>query len=426
MRTTSAGCLAWMCALATMVAAPPSRGQEAAVEFARTHATPLAGIEPGSNVEDLAVIERAIGSARVIAYSEGWHASHEFLAFRNRLFVHLVERGMVTAYAGETGFTDAVAADDYILGRTPFSDEAARAVFAWGTRPMLENRQLIEWMRAYNARPTTSRPLRFYGVDLTGGVDFKRASLAVDAVLAYVRTVDAAWSQDIEKRLKPHVARFNTLDYPSLSPAERAELTLAIGDIERLFASQRLVWIARSSALGYERAARNAAVVRQLNDAFRARLDAAVHLPPKHVDREPGMAENLRWVLEREGPQGRVFFFAQVGHHAKTWPTVDAARRPPVGAYLHSMLSDEMIVIAGLWGGGEVGPADGPFRPLPPMQVGVYGALDKVLPQVAGPLFFLDLREMPPLQTDAFEGKAADFFDAVVFFREIGPLHRYR
>lgn len=401
-------------------------GVAAPMQWAKQRAVTLDGIElHESDNADLAPILVAAGNARVVGFSEGWHKAHEFLAFRNRLFAYLVEHGGVTAYAGETGFTDAVAVDDYVLGRTEFSEAAVRGVFAWEQEPIAENRELVEWLRAHNAKPTTQRPVRFYGIDMTGAQRFKRAPMAVEAVLDYLAMVDGAMSRQFSDRFRPRLRRFNAEDYPSLASTDRDAVTLAIGDLQRQFESNRLAWIEKSSALSFERAYRNAVVVRQLNDMFRT--TSSRNLGSGYSDREPGMSENLRWVLEQEGAAGRVFLFEQVGHLARMGTRTGPHSRPPLGAYLHTLLGRDYWVIAGLWGEGSIGRVGEGTRDVPPMQVGVFGPLTEVLMSVERPLFFLDLRQMPPLrQQQEFSGRAADYFDAAVFFRSISPLHAYR
>ena len=58
-------------------------------------------------------------------WGEAMHDTHEHLAFRNRLFEFLVEQMGFTAIAVETGYSESVAADDYVCriwhGRTAAS-----------------------------------------------------------------------------------------------------------------------------------------------------------------------------------------------------------------------------------------------------------------------------------------------------------------
>ncbi len=66
------------------------------------------------------------------------HETHEYFAFRNRLFEFLVEEMGFTAIGLETGYSESVAADDYVLGRAEASDAACTSVFSWSDAPILE------------------------------------------------------------------------------------------------------------------------------------------------------------------------------------------------------------------------------------------------------------------------------------------------
>src|SRR5262245_7182829 len=122
----------------------PAALAEASV-WAASHAIPFATWEPRSGFADLQPLKKIIGTSRVVAFGEGMHATHEYLAFRNRLFEFLVERMGFTSIAAETGYTESIAADDYVLGRRADRREAAGAVFSWASAPSAENAQLLDW-----------------------------------------------------------------------------------------------------------------------------------------------------------------------------------------------------------------------------------------------------------------------------------------
>src|SRR5882724_5961172 len=90
-------------------------------------------------------------AAHVVAFGEPMHGAHEPLAFRNRLFRFLVERMGFTAIALESGFTESISARPFIEGGEGDAETAAQNGFASGLQRYLENRELIQWMRDYNA-----------------------------------------------------------------------------------------------------------------------------------------------------------------------------------------------------------------------------------------------------------------------------------
>jgi erythromycin esterase len=149
--------------------------------------------------------------------------------------------------------------------------------------------------------------------------------------------------------------------------------------------------------------------------------------------RGAAMADNIRWVLGREGPTGRILVYAHNGHvkNASTeggfWSDVE---RPAtvMGQHLRSLLGDDMVII------GISSARNGDGLPAASLEA---DSLDAALARVGAPLFLLDLRtartdravaawlaERRPLRTNfsAFltmsPGAA---FDAIVFIDTLTP-----
>jgi erythromycin esterase len=223
------------------------------------------------------------------------------LAFRNRLFEFLVQEMGFTAIAAETGYSESVAADDYVLGRKVERHKAATAAFSWARWPSEENAQLLDWMNAQNVRSGTNRPLRFYGLDLSGGRNgtFTEARLAVDAALQYLRMVDREREEQLRHAFDPLLDRFNTAGYPSLTQQQRDALSGPLADVFATFERDHIRFVRASSAAEYHGAYQYAVVARQLDMNFRAQTRFDVQ-----PLRDSSMARNLLWVLEREGPKG--------------------------------------------------------------------------------------------------------------------------
>jgi erythromycin esterase len=141
-------------------------------------------------------------------------------------------------------------------------------------------------------------------------------------------------------------------------------------------------------------------VARQLDALFRASPSAfdpdapQVDFAPAFNARDAAMADNLRWVLEREGPQGRVLVFAHNWHVGKETRALKKASPehfpggPPIsmGEHLASMLENEIVVLGFTFGQGnqesECPPADST-------------SMDGTLASFELPLFVLDLRAAP-------------------------------
>ncbi|WP_129775007.1 erythromycin esterase family protein [Peristeroidobacter soli] len=156
---------------ASAAAATPAEANEATA-WAAAHAVALPPDIDALTANDLGALTRIVGSARVVGLGEGTHGAHEFLIVRNRVFQYLVEELGFTAIVAETHPVHAQLADAYVQGEGKLSDAAVEGVFSanrtfsWRERPLLENYQLLEWMRNYNAACEPSRRIHFYGMDL--------------------------------------------------------------------------------------------------------------------------------------------------------------------------------------------------------------------------------------------------------------------
>src|SRR3954454_23212178 len=105
------------------------------------------------------VIKSLSGSVRLLGFGEAMHGSEDILKLRNRLFQRLVSAYGFTSIALESSFPRARMVNEFVAGLGPPSYEALQDTgFSHGFGRSEANRQLVEWMREYNAR--TSNPIK--------------------------------------------------------------------------------------------------------------------------------------------------------------------------------------------------------------------------------------------------------------------------
>lgn len=165
--------------------------------------------------------------------------------------------------------------------------------------------------------------------------------------------------------------------------------------------------------------------------------------------RDIAAAENLRWVLEREGREGRVFVFAHNSHVAK-WrilPADEDQLHSAMGEFIHPLVGEDMVVIGSLYHQGETRDwlglfgFDNELHPVPPSTP---ASVNAVMARVGMPRFLLDLRKLPDtgavnkwfaeprpvrninVREEYNQIKPASAFDALLFVKEISPLHERR
>ena len=105
-------------------------------------------------------------AVEMLGFGEALHGGEDILILRNRLFQHLVEAHGYSAIAIESSFPRAHLVNEYLAGGGQTSYEAVQdSGFSHGFGRLDANRELVEWMRHYNADPTHPIKLQFYGFD---------------------------------------------------------------------------------------------------------------------------------------------------------------------------------------------------------------------------------------------------------------------
>lgn len=167
------------------VAAGPSLAAQAPTGDARVqwldrYATPLVTTDPTRPVDDLAGLRPVARDARIVGLGESTHGSREQFQVKHRAVRFLVERMGFRTLALEEDFGSGVAIDRYVA--TGVGDPRALVVgtgSVWATEEMLD---LVEWLRAFNARRPAADQVRFVGTDL-----HQIRQLSFDEVRNYTR-----------------------------------------------------------------------------------------------------------------------------------------------------------------------------------------------------------------------------------------------
>ncbi|MBS0419898.1 MAG: erythromycin esterase family protein [Proteobacteria bacterium] len=429
----AAGGAAW--AEADVVSDGSSTQREAFVQWARKRAVPV-----DDSVHEWTSMDALVGSARVVALGETAHGAHEPLAFRNRLFEHLIDERGFTAIALETGLCESQRVHDFVLGGAGDAKQVAHEGFSWGFGEFGENVELIQWLRQYNADAHHARKIHFYGIDMCGGdnAEFRSARVAFERVMTFLEHVAPEQAARSHREADSLLGHLTSQTYRQLTPIERERLRALVGGWLALFPSERAKFIAASSQSEFEWALRDVIMAQQIEAALAAwPLDN----PPDGVSpdlykvvniRDTAMAENVKWVLEQEGAAGRLLLFAHNAHimNATTrggmWKIY---REQPVamGRHLRRLLGPAMVIMgvsSAHTGGG-----------LPTMKLASDG-IDSTLAELRLARFFLDLRGPTPALVGRWLNEPKplsigyvtenivvprEAFDALVYFDELTP-----
>lgn len=348
-----------------------------------------------------AAIDRLIDSlddsVELLGFGEALHGGEDILILRNRLFQRLVEVHGYSAIAIESSFPRAHLVNEYIAGRGPALYEAVQdSGFSHGFGRLDANRELVEWMRWYNADPSHRVKLRFYGFDSPTKMTFSDSPRQVlYFVLDYLASVDIASSQEHRERIDALLGQDSDWENPDammdpaksigLSPAA-TELRIEVEDLIMELRIRRPELMAKSDKSRYLEAMHYATVARQLlnyHAGLARKSESGERLVRGLGIRDLMMADNLAYMVSRECDRGKVLVFAHNSHLQRgkaQWQLgTDLLIWWPAGAQLNEIFGPRYVVIGS---GIGVSEANGIAQP-------ENGALEARLTNAPGPVRFV-------------------------------------
>lgn len=349
-----------------------------------------------------AAVEQMIGSSgdsvALLGFGEALHGGEELLILRNRLFQRLVEAYGYSAIAIESSFPRGTTINEYVLGRGPASYEEVReTALSHGFGMFEANRELVEWMRHYNADPAHQRKLQFYGFDSPTDMSADSPRQTLHVALDYLSSVDEALGQEYRDRIDPLLGQ----DAAWENPAAAFDPTQAIGrspeasalrvETEDLISELRVRrpgLVAKSDESRYLEAVHFAVVARQLLHYHAALAQTSEKRQAILLGiRAAMMAENLVYIASREQGRGNILIFAHNSHLKRgkvqwQWGN-ETVIWWPVGSHLHELFGRRYAVI-----GSAVGesPANGIGQP-------EVGTLEARFASTPGPMRFIPTQQ---------------------------------
>lgn len=131
-----------------------------------TVARPIRSVAADAQDGDFSWLEELARGARLIGAGEGSHGTAEHFQLKDRLFRELVEQHGFTVFAIEADFDDGYEVDRFVRGEGPNDPDAATRAFDFWTWKTQEVRDLLVWMRGYNATRGEKPELRVVGIDM--------------------------------------------------------------------------------------------------------------------------------------------------------------------------------------------------------------------------------------------------------------------
>jgi len=300
-------------------------------------------------------------SVKLLGLGEALHGGEDILMLRNRLFQRLVEKHGYSAIAMESSFPRARLVNEYVAGRGPASYDALReAGFSHGFGRLEANRELVEWMRAYNAEGAHCAKLQFYGFDSPTEMMFSDSPRQVmHFVLDYLASIDSASGEEQRLRIDQLLGQDSDWENPAammdptksigLSPAATA-LRIETEDLIAQLQMRRPELVAKSDEASYLEAMHYATLARWLLNYHAALAQKSNNRLVQGLGlRDAMMADNLAYAVAHERGRGKVLAFAHNSHLQRKkaeWQLgTDLLTWWPAGAHLHEILGPSYAVI---------------------------------------------------------------------------------
>ena len=351
------------------------------------------------------IISSLDGAVELLGFGEALHGGEDILILRNLLFQRLVEKHGYSAIAIESSFSRVRVVNDYVAGHSRASyEEIKNTGFSHGFGSLEANRELVEWMREYNADPSHHVKLRFYGFDSPTEMmyaDSPRKLLLF--VLDYLTSIDSIGGKYHKDRIEPLLGNDPEWENPAAAMDPKlsvglsqsaTELRIETEDLISELMERRPELVAESDKSQYLEVVQYAMLARQLLNyhAISAR-DSENRLVRLLGIRDTMMAENLLYIVSRERSRGKVLAFAhnshlqrgkahmQLGPHSLTWW--------PAGSHLKEMFGPRYVVIGSAVGVSE---GNGISQPEP-------GTLEALLAGLPGSVSFIETHKGHGLPT---------------------------
>ena len=333
----------------------------------------------------------------------------------------MVETHGYSAIAIESSFPRAHITNEYVLGRGPKSyEEIQDTGFGQGFGQLEANRELVEWMKEYNADPTHKVKLRFYGFDIpTGTIGIASPRQVLYFVLDYLSSIDKDKTKDQRERIEKLLGQDSDWENPAahmdptksigLSPNATA-LRIETEDLISELQARRPELVEKSGKDSFLEALQHVKVARGLLN-FHASMAKTAGYAQRLGIRDVLQADNLLSVVSRERDRGKIFAFAHNSHLKKgkaEWQLgMELVTWWPAGSQLNEIIGEGYAVIGTVVG---ISDENGIGKP-------EEGTLEARLTATGGPMRFI-----PTHRGKGFQPRKSQIYQSALAARKIQPI----
>jgi len=284
---------------------------QSAVDWLKGAASPITTTDPTASLSDLEPLKQMIGAAHLVGLGEGTHGTREFFQMKHRIVQMLVRDMGFTTFAIEASTPEANDLNRYVLnGEGDPKVLLSRLYFwTWNTQEVLD---MIHWMQQWNASVQPSRRVQFLGFDM------QFPGEAMDSVQAFVTALNPADSAYVASRftcMNPYRNRGRTqAEVPAsfyagrVSASEQAACKAGLQQVYDLIAADMVKYSTAATAATFNLRLHDARLVQQWESR------CAVTGFTQNLARDRFMAENIGWIRDQAGANGKVVLWAHNGH----------------------------------------------------------------------------------------------------------------
>ena len=355
---------------------------DAVITWLSDRAIRLSTVEAGNGFDDMRSLETVVGNARIVALGEATHGTREFFQLKHRILEFLVSEMGFTVFAMEAGMPEGFDVNEYVLDGEgdPERALAGLQLWPWNTEEVLD---LIEWMRGYNADPIHERKVKFYGFDI------RSATRAARVTLDYLRAVDPEYAaaQDVLTRLANPYIGGRLWYWPGETKESAASAIQPVLDWLDDHRSER---IAATDSASFHLARQHAENLARIIE-----MSSRAGTPAASAFRDSVMAENVRWILDREGPDAKAILWAH---------NIHVLKQPPwMVGFLRDTFGSDLVAMGFAFNRGSFrafdtesspAPSESGIRPFA-VEPALEGSIDWALTEAGLDLAAVDLRELP-------------------------------
>lgn len=375
----------------------------------------------------------ALSDKRIVALGEATHGTREFFQMKYRIFRYLVEHHQFQAIGMEADFAESFYLDAYVQGGPGNLEMLMQERMHFWTWRTKEVRDMIQWMRQYNAGLVDEDRVHFMGFDCQ--------FMTYQPVL--LKDYLGNTLPDVEQRISTAIGpilQHDNQDFAFTTEQQYAAWQDTLVELQELLETHRGTLTAASSHYLFEM---HKHLLRNLAQVLQSKYHIAIGQNLINW-RDQFMGENALWYVDLLGQQAKACMWAHNAHVARNdfYGGSNA-----MGNHMAQSLGDDLAVIAFGFTGGTftaVSQSGGNYHGLrtqridePPRPVSINYVLDRVHYDA----FTLDLRllvhspawqeflSVPRLHLEVgsvFNGNPANYYREVDFRRYYDYLIYYQ